>query len=125
MVMGKNNKNKRLRKIELSSELQDAMRQQFRAFREKFGRDPGPEDPVFFDPESPTPAPIPLETLQREIVEVMTKARVSPEFIYAYCRTGLILTQENYWLLSPKDRAAWDLAVLEYYRRAPVRERLR
>jgi hypothetical protein len=27
------------------------------AFREKFGRDPGPEDPVFFDPEADEPRP--------------------------------------------------------------------
>jgi hypothetical protein len=96
------------------------MQQQFQAFREKFGRDPGPEDPVFFDPNSATPAPIPLETLEHQIAAVMTNARVSPALIYAYCRTGLIVTEENYRLLSPADRAAWDLAIEEFLRSASV-----
>jgi hypothetical protein len=117
MVMWKDDRSKRSRKLKRTSALRDAMRRQFQAFREKFGRDPRPEDPVFFDPDSATPKPIPLATLQREIVELITKARVSPEFIYAYRRTGLIVTKENYRLLSPKDRAAWDLAVQEFLQR--------
>jgi hypothetical protein len=28
------------------------------AFREKFGRDPGPDDPVFFDPDADEPTPL-------------------------------------------------------------------
>jgi hypothetical protein len=32
-----------------------AMREQLVRFRQKFGRDPGPDDPVFFDPEKDTP----------------------------------------------------------------------
>ena len=113
--MPKRNITKRVRKIKLTSELQDAMQRQFQAFREKFGRDPGPEDPVFFDADSTTPAPIPLETLNVEIAAVMTKARISPALIYAYRRTGLIVTEENYRLLSPTDRVAWDLAIEEYF----------
>jgi hypothetical protein len=30
----------------------DMMQQQLQAFREKFGREPGPEDPIFFDPDA-------------------------------------------------------------------------
>jgi hypothetical protein len=112
--MRKRSMSKRVRKIELTSELEDAMQRQFQAFREKFGRDPGPEDPVFFDPDSTTPAPIPIETLQSQIAAVMTRAGISPAFIYAYRRTGLIVTEENYLLLSPADRDAWDLAIEEY-----------
>lgn len=112
--MRKRKDTKRPRKLKLTSELQNAMQRQFRAFREKFGRDPGPDDPVFFDHDSAAPSPMRLETLQREFVAVMTEARVSPAYIYAYCRTGLIVTEENYRLISPEDRAAWDLAMEEY-----------
>jgi hypothetical protein len=114
MMRGRNRTN-RFRKLRLTSEMQDAVQQQFQAFRKKFGRDPGADDPVFFDHDSAAPLPMPLETLRCEFVAVMTKARVPPAFIYAYCRTGLIVTDENHCLLSPTDRAAWDLAIEEYY----------
>jgi hypothetical protein len=33
----------------------EAITQQKRLFREKFGREPGPEDPLFFNPDSAVP----------------------------------------------------------------------
>ena len=33
---------------------------QLKAFREKFGRDPRPDEPIFFDPESTGPDPVPI-----------------------------------------------------------------
>jgi hypothetical protein len=39
-------------------------------FRKKFGRDPGPEDPVFFDPKCDVPTPI----LKSELKESLRKA---------------------------------------------------
>ena len=114
--MPKHNRTKRARRLKFTSEMRDAMRRQFQAFREKFVRDPGPEDPVFFDPDFATPARLPVETLQRQIAAVMTKTRVSPAFIYAYSHTGLIVTEENHRLLSPADQAAWDFAIERYFR---------
>src|SRR5688500_13083409 len=35
--------------------LQEALQDNLRAFREKFGRDPGPDDPMFFDPDADDP----------------------------------------------------------------------
>jgi hypothetical protein len=43
-------------------------------------------------------------------------SRISPELIYAYCRTGVIATDQNYGLLSPEDRDAWERAIAEYFR---------
>ena len=85
-------------------------------FRDKFGRDPGPDDPVFFDDHADAAGAIDLDSLQREIVAVMNRARVSPELIYAYRRTGVIATHENYGLLAPEDRDAWERAIAEYSR---------
>jgi hypothetical protein len=93
------------------------MQQQFQAFRDKFGRDPGPHDPVFFDPDSHAPTLLPLERLQREVVGGMMRAGLSPALIYAYCRTGLVATEENYSLLSPRDRVAWECAIEEYFQK--------
>ena len=36
------------------------------AFRKKFGRDPGPGDPVFFDPDADTPTAITPERMERD-----------------------------------------------------------
>ena len=44
--------------IPLNAEAQRAIQEQLRKFREKFGRDAGPEDPIFFDPDAETPQPI-------------------------------------------------------------------
>ena len=35
-----------------------ALLEQRKAFIEKFGREPGPNDPVFFDPDKDVPTPI-------------------------------------------------------------------
>jgi hypothetical protein len=94
-----------------------SMRQQLEAFRKKFGRDPGPEDPVFLDPHSDVPRPVGLADFQAEVVEVMCKADIRPELIHAYIRTGLIVTRDNRKYLSQEDRRAWDRAILEYLER--------
>ena len=54
------------------------LHQQLEAFRLKFGRDPGPGDPVFFDPASAVPAPMPDDYLERETAAAMTRAGISP-----------------------------------------------
>src|SRR5207248_7598441 len=116
IVKPKITKRKRLRSIKLNPELHQVMQRQLEAFRDKFGRDPGPDDPVFFDDDADAPVPINLDSLQRQIIAVMNKARAAPELIYAYCRTGVIATDQNYDLLSPEDRDAWERAIAEYSR---------
>ncbi len=46
----KRRKGIRTRTIKLDSESMDMMNQQLQAFREKFGREAGPDDPVFLTP---------------------------------------------------------------------------
>jgi len=45
-------------------QLLEVFEEQRQAFRRKFGRDPGPEDPIFFDPDSDTPQPVPPEKIR-------------------------------------------------------------
>jgi hypothetical protein len=52
IVKHKITKRKRLRSIKLNPELHQAMQRQLQAFRDKFGRDPEPADPVFFDDDA-------------------------------------------------------------------------
>ena len=44
--------------IKMDDEMYDVLQEQRRAFIKKFGREPGPSDPVFFDPECDTPTPL-------------------------------------------------------------------
>jgi hypothetical protein len=97
-------------------EMAAAMREQLARFRQKFGRDPGPDDPVFFDPEKDTPTPIDADAVDREIIQAMVRAGIRPEIIYAYKKTGLILTEANEDKVLPEDRVAWDQAIEEYFR---------
>ena len=43
-------------------------------FKEKFGRGPGPDDPVFFDPDHDVPTPLTEAKVKRELVEAARKA---------------------------------------------------
>lgn len=44
--------------VQLTEQEVELFRLQKEHFREKFGRDPGPEDPVFFDPDADEPRPL-------------------------------------------------------------------
>jgi hypothetical protein len=102
-----------------SGEVRDALQQQLEAFRARFGRDPDPDDPVFFDPQCEIPLALDVDEFQRDVISAMHRARVSPELIYAYLRTGLIVTRENQRYLSAKDRDDWNRAIVEYSRQGP------
>ncbi len=102
------------RAVPMSPEVQRAMEGQFQRFREKFGRDPGPDDPVFFDPDADTPQELDWDKVDSEIVGAMVRADIEPEKIYAYRKTGLIVTEQNWGLLSEEQQQEWEAAIAEY-----------
>jgi putative PIN family toxin of toxin-antitoxin system len=53
------------RVIDMHPEVAAAFELQLENFREKFGRDPGPDDPIFFDPDADDPRPLPAEEWDR------------------------------------------------------------
>jgi hypothetical protein len=59
-----------MRNIKVTPETIAIFQVQLELFRKKFGRDPGPEDPVFFDPRCDMPTPI----LKSELKESLRKA---------------------------------------------------
>jgi hypothetical protein len=103
-----------VKKIPLNPEAMNALKRQLKAFEEKFGRPPGPQDPVFFDPDSSVPETISQEKLDRQMMEVMDAAGLDPAFTYAYKKTGLLVTTRNKHLLSRSKRKAWNDAINEY-----------
>ena len=112
----KHRKSTRGRTVKLDPESMDMMQQQLQAFREKFGREPGPDDPIFFDPDADTPQPFRLEKFLEESTEAMVAAGIRPEIIYSHRKTGgLIVTEENQENLSAEDIAEWEAAIDEYF----------
>lgn len=98
----------------MRNEIQRALEEQLEAFRQKFGRDPGEEDPLFFDPEADDPRPIDAHACQEEIAATMALVGIAPKLIHAFRRTGLLVSEENYGTLSEADREAWQAALDEY-----------
>ncbi len=81
--------------IPLAPEAVAAMKNLREAFIQKFGRPPGPDDLVFFDPEADTPRPMPPDRAHQEIRELLVASGASPEIIYAFEKTGQIVTEQN------------------------------
>jgi hypothetical protein len=91
-------------------------REQTVAFRRKFGRDMGPDDPFFFDPQADTPqfrepedADLAIDFLAR----LMAEAGVDAAAIYAFKRTGGLFPSAA-MNLEPNDLLEWNAAVYEY-----------
>lgn len=92
----------------------EILEKQREAFRAKFGREPGPDDPIFFDPEADEPRSFDDAKVSRAMVSAMEAAGTRPEIIFAYRRTGLLVSEDNYRKLTPEDRAEWRAALEEY-----------
>jgi hypothetical protein len=103
----------RSRTVSMTPEVADALRTQQVQFKEKFGREPAPGDPVFFDPDSDTPQEIDAEKLDKMMIDVMVKAGIDPFYIYAFKKTGLLVTANNWDKLSPEDQEEWNAAIGE------------
>ncbi|HEX7290959.1 MAG TPA: putative toxin-antitoxin system toxin component, PIN family [Conexibacter sp.] len=67
------------RRVQMAPELRSLLDEQAAAFREKFGREPGPGDPVFFDPDADEPRPMSQETIDR-MTMLMEEAGFGKEF---------------------------------------------
>ena len=67
------------------------------------------------------------ESLRQEITDelrsVFRRSHVSPDLIYAFSRTGRIVTEENRHLLTPEEHHNWKGALREYRRQAEADER--
>jgi hypothetical protein len=86
-------------------------------FRSKFGREPGPGDPLFFDPDADQPQP-PTAVQQKVIIgaihQIMLNTGIDPAFAYAFRKTGLLLTEDNIHLFTAAELAEWDGATNEF-----------
>ena len=102
------------REVPLDQETHDMLQELREAFVQKFGREPGPDDPIFFDPKADTPQPLDMDAFDEEVSKAMAAAGISPELIYATVKTGLMVTEDNQDLIPAEDLAQWDAAIEEY-----------
>jgi len=106
--------------VPISREMARDLRKQRKAFIKKFGREPGPGDPVFFDPDAPGPEPVQMSEAKArtDMLKAMSQAGAPPAIIYAFSKSGLILSKEGIeeGLYPPDVVAEWEAAVDEYFR---------
>jgi hypothetical protein len=103
-------------RVTLPPEVVQAIRQQAESFREKFGRDMGPDDPVFFDPDVDEPVPLSEERyneLFREVAENVEDPELRP-FTSAWADVGYIVTEENQHLCTAHEVEAFGKAVARH-----------
>ena len=93
-----------------------ALEAQVRRFEEKFGRPPGPDDPLFFDPDAGEPQPVSLTGLETETVGMLEAAGICPAWIYAYQHTGGMLPRPDGSFATRRDQAEWDEVISRYVR---------
>jgi hypothetical protein len=80
-----------MRKIKLDREAMQALEQRRQAFVNKFGREPGPGDPIFFDPDADQPrfrTEAQMNEMRDEICTVMLNSGIDPAYVYAYFEDG-------------------------------------
>lgn len=102
--------------VTLPPEVVQAIRQQADSFREKFGRDMGPDDPVFFDPDADEPVHL-SEARYNELFQEVAENIEDPEvraFAFAWADVGYIVTEENQHLFTAHEVEAFGKAVARH-----------
>ena len=106
--------NNQMKKCGNQEKLRHAARRQMDRSQRISDRDTGAEGSELHGPHSDNPFGLDVDSLQIDFATLMRKAHIPGELIYAYLRTGLLVTEENYEYLAPEDRLAWDGAINEF-----------
>jgi hypothetical protein len=93
---------KRRRKVDPEAVVKRMMRGQLKDFRKKFGRDPLPGEPVFFDPDKDVPTELTEERVRGEMMEIMSGG--PPHLTYAYAKDGPHAHGRHGGVLRPEGR---------------------
>jgi hypothetical protein len=93
--------------IPMTEEMTEVFERLRQAFIDKHGREPEPDELLFTDLPHP-------EHLEAMMVGDMKSAGLDPAFIYAFEKTGFLISEENQRLIQEKDLEEWRSAVEEY-----------
>jgi hypothetical protein len=108
------------RRVPISPELREVLNEQRERFKEKFGRYPGPQDPIIWDEDSDDPRPVPEGQITQILVGALEQAGAPPEILYAVGKTGRLVTEMNLHLLSKAEYREWCEAIREFRRLHPA-----
>ncbi len=86
------------RYLEISPELEQELREQKKRFIEKFGREPKPDDPLFIDPNSDSPEPVPYteDRIRQVLADACKKAGFDDK------KTNRFLKRFGFHVCAPK-----------------------
>ena len=97
------------REVPLGDDLPELLEEARKQFVERHGREPGPDDKLFDEEE--------VQGLTRRMADQMRQLGFDPAYIYAYERTGLLLSEANMNLV-PKADLQHFKALQDEYRRS-------
>jgi hypothetical protein len=98
--------------------LMEGLEGQLAAFREKFGREPEPNDPLFFDPDADEPTRLRREYVDDMLLEFAERAPamgIDPAYFHAWRELGYVVSEEN--------RSMFTVAEVITFQRAVARHR--
>jgi hypothetical protein len=104
----------------INHETAEIIAQQKKLFREQFGREPGPDDPLFFDPGVAAPEFLSVESQEeiwKSLLQAAGDSEIDPAIVYAMNKTGRIVTETNAQFLTDAELQEWHDAVDEYHQR--------
>ena len=93
--------------LPIGPELGEILQRQREKFIARYGREPGPDDRIFIDVPSD-------DEYDAAVTKAMEHAGVAPEVIYAFRKTGRIITEENAKFVPAAALEAWQHAIDEY-----------
>jgi hypothetical protein len=103
--------------IPINHETAEIIAQQKKLFREQFGREPGPDDPLFFDPSVAVPQFLSDEStdeIWKRLLQAAGDSGIDPAIVYAMNKTGRMVTEANLEFLSDWELQEWNDAVNEF-----------
>jgi hypothetical protein len=112
-----------VRKLKVTAKMERILRSQRKQFIKKFGREPGPDDPVFFDPKVDTPVSITPKQMEDATLKAMLAAGTPSQIVYAYQKTGFLVNETGYKNMSTEDRAEYDAAIDKYFAMEDAQEK--
>lgn len=94
-----------------------ALEAQLDSFRKKFGREPRPGDPLFFDLDVDEPTPITRGDVDRMILDMAELAAglgIDPAYFHAAREVGYLVTEENCSMFTKAEVLTYERAVARH-----------
>ena len=74
--------------VTVSPRLREVLLNQREAFVQKFGREPGLTEPVFFDPNAEDPQPLDADEVTAGLLNACERAGLDPEQVFSHLGWG-------------------------------------